>query len=61
MHTEEQIKNIADALLSSFLPKDSNETELTFHFTIPPSQSYKVWYKRKKAVWEFIKFEEDKK
>jgi hypothetical protein len=61
MHTEEQIKNIADALLSSFLPKDANETELNFHFTIPPNHSYKVWYKRKKAVWSFEKFEEDKK
>lgn len=61
MHSEEHVKNVADALLGSFLPKDQTKTELTFHFTLPPNQSYKVWYKKTGADWAFIKYEEDKR
>ncbi len=61
MHSEEQVKKVAAALLSSFLPKDQNETELTFHFTLPPNQSYKVWYKKTKSDCAFVKYEEDKR
>lgn len=58
MHTEIQIKLIADTLLPGFIPKDPNENTLTFHFTIPPSKSYKVNYEKStKKVWEFIGFE----
>ena len=58
MHSEEQIKLIADTLLPGFIPKDPEEKELAFHFTIPPNKSYKVWYdKNTKNEWEFIGFE----
>lgn len=46
MHSEEQIKSIADTLLPGFIPKDPKEKELSFHFTIPPKHSYKVLYKK---------------
>jgi hypothetical protein len=61
MHSKEQIKNIADTLLPSFIPKDPAETELVFHFTLPPNQSYKVSYKKKNANWQFIGYEEDER
>lgn len=60
MLKEEQIKAIAGTLLSGFIPKDKAETELSFHFTVPP-KSYKVWYtKNNRSDWDFIKFEEVK-
>lgn len=53
-----QIKLIADTLLPGFIPKDQNESELTFHFTIPPNKSYKVYYQKdKKNEWTFISYE----
>jgi hypothetical protein len=59
MLKEEQIKLIAGTLLPGFLPKDDSETEISFHFTVPPNQSYKVWYaKNNKSNWDFKKFEE---
>ncbi len=55
---EEQLQMIAETLLPGFLPKDPAETELSFHFTLPPNNSYKVAYKRNsKMKWEFIKAE----
>jgi hypothetical protein len=58
MHAETQIKLIADTLLPGFIPKNPEETELSFHFTIPPQKSYKVYYqKNNKNVWTFIRFE----
>lgn len=58
MHAEAQIKLIADTLLPGFIPKSPDEKELTFHFTIPPNKSYKVWYKKNaKNIWEFTGFE----
>ena len=58
MHSEIQIKLIADTLLPGFIPKDASEKEMTFHFTIPPNKSYKVFYqKNAKDVWTFISFE----
>lgn len=58
MHTETQIKLIADTLLPGFIPKDPGENKLTFHFTIPPNKSYKVQYeKNAKKEWEFMSFE----
>ncbi|SMC80705.1 hypothetical protein [Pedobacter nyackensis] len=58
MHPEAQIKLIADTLLPGFIPKSTEEKELTFHFTIPPNKSYKVWYlKNTKNEWEFSGFE----
>lgn len=58
MHPEIQIKLIADTLLPGFIPKDLNETELSFHFTIPPKSTYKVHYQRSgKNDWTFVSFE----
>lgn len=58
MHPEIQIKLIADTLLPGFIPKDINEKELTFHFTIPPNNSYRVHYqKNNKNEWVFISAE----
>ncbi len=62
MQSKEQIENIGNMLLPGFLPKDKTVNELSFHFTIPPSQSYKVWYQRKdNSTWEFVKYEEDER
>ena len=59
MASAEQIQIIADTLLPGFIPKNSEETELTFHFTLPP-KNYKVWYKKTdKSEWKFVRFEED--
>lgn len=58
MHTETQIKLIADTLLPDFIPKDPEEKELIFHFTIRPRNSYKVHYqKNDKNEWSFVGFE----
>lgn len=58
MCAETQIKMIADTLLPGFIPKDPEEKELIFHFTLPPDKSYKVYYqKNNKNVWTFISFE----
>lgn len=61
MHTKEQIQNIADTLLPAFIPKDEAETALTFHFTLPPNQSFKVFFEKKNTLWTFIKYEEDER
>jgi len=59
MALEDQIKAIANTLLPSFIPKDSKEVNLSFHFTLPPDSSYKVFFERDaKAKWQFIRFEE---
>lgn len=58
MHAEIQIKLIADTLLPGFIPKDPAETQLTFHFTIPPNKTYKVYYeKNAKNEWTYLRFE----
>ena len=62
MASAEQIQIIADTLLPGFIPKNPEETELTFHFTLPLAKNYKVWYKKTdKSEWKFVRFEEDKK
>lgn len=54
MHSEEQIKRIADTLLPGFVPRDPAEKILNFHFTIPPNHSYKVCYEKDdKNEWKF--------
>ena len=59
MALEDQIKAIANTLLPSFIPKDSKETNLSFHFTLPPDSSYKVFFEKDaKAKWQFIRYEE---
>lgn len=54
---ETQIKQIADTILPEFLPKNEMETELSFHFTIPPNSTFRVWYKKKGQSWAFVRFE----
>lgn len=60
-HTKEQIEAMASSIMEHFIPKNPDETILTFHFTIPPSHNYKVKYEKDaKGVWNFIDFEPDK-
>ena len=58
MQSKDQVEKIAHALLPGFIPKDKSANELTFHFTIPPNDSFKVWFEKKGADWQFIKYEE---
>ena len=57
MLKEEQVKMIAGTLLPGFIPKDASATELSFHFTVPPNQSFKVYYLKNKNDWEYQKYE----
>lgn len=58
MHPKEYIEAIANTLLPSFIPKDEKETKLSFHFTLPPDSSYKVFFEKDaQAKWQFISFE----
>lgn len=57
MLNDKQIKEIADSLLPTFLPKSDSETALTFNFTVPPNHTYKVWYEKKQKAWVFVKSE----
>jgi hypothetical protein len=59
MQLKDQIESIANTLLPSFIPKDNKETNLSFHFTLPPDSSYKVFFEKDaKAKWQFIRYEE---
>ncbi|MBB5623930.1 hypothetical protein HDE69_005019 [Pedobacter cryoconitis] len=59
MQPKEQIEAIANTLLPSFIPKDNQETTLSFHFTLPPDNSYKVFFEKDaKAKWQFIRYEQ---
>lgn len=59
MQLKEQIEAIANTLLPSFIPKDIRETSLSFHFTLPPDSSYKVFFEKDaKLKWQFIRYEE---
>jgi hypothetical protein len=59
MQLREQIEAIANTLLPGFIPKDKNETTLSFHFTLPPDSSYKVFFEKDaKAKWQFLRYEE---
>lgn len=58
MYPKEHIEAVANTLLSSFIPKDEKETTLTFHFTLPPDSSYKVFFEKDaKAKWQFKGYE----
>jgi len=59
MQLKDQIEAIANTLLPSFIPKDQQETKLSFHFTLPPDSSYKVSFEKDaKAKWQFTGYEE---
>ncbi|MGY0038780.1 hypothetical protein [Pedobacter sp. NJ-S-72] len=49
MQPKEQIEAIANTLLPSFIPKDNQETKLSFHFTLPPNNSYKVFFEKMRS------------
>lgn len=49
---------IAETLLPGFIPKDQDAKELTFHFTVPPGQSFKVFFERtNKSEWNWKGYE----
>lgn len=54
MLDDKQIKEIADSLLPTFVPKNDAETELSFNFTVPPNQTYQVRYEKRDGAWTFI-------
>lgn len=59
MQQKDQIEAIANTLLSSFIPKDLSEKSLSFHFTLPPDSSYKVFFEKDaQAKWQFVRYEE---
>ena len=43
-HSKEQIEATANSIMKHCIPKDPEETSLSFHFTIPPASNYKVSY-----------------
>ena len=58
MYTKDQIEEIANSIVSDFIPKDPEEVALTFNFTIPPNKNFKVWYsKDERGLWKFIDYE----
>lgn len=60
-HSKEQIEATANSIVHHFIPKNPDESTLSFHFTIPPSANYKVNYEKDaKGVWNFVDFEADK-
>lgn len=59
-HSKEQIEATANAILPHFIPKNTEEKKLSFHFTIPPSSNYKVGYEKDaKGNWKLTSYEAD--
>ncbi|MGV3546455.1 MAG: hypothetical protein ACO1N4_05285 [Pedobacter sp.] len=59
-HSKEQIEATANSIVNHFIPKNQEETTLSFHFTIPPSSNYKVSYEKdSKGNWNFVCYEAD--
>jgi hypothetical protein len=57
-HPKEQIEGTANAIMHHFIPKNTAETEFSFHFTIPPATNYKVSYqKNNKGEWNLLGYE----
>lgn len=53
-HTPEQIENIANTIMSSFIPKDSSANEFSFVFTAD-GVNYEVTYrKNKEGYWALV-------
>jgi hypothetical protein len=58
MQAKEQVEKIANMLLPGFIPKDKTVNEMSFHFTVPPNENFKVWYEKKaNGDWQFLKYE----
>ncbi len=64
MTINEQIELIANSLLPGFIPKDAEENNLSFNFTLATGKTYHVNFKRntsnKKSEWEFVDYSEVK-
>lgn len=59
-HSKEQIEATANAIMKHFIPKNEDEKEFNFHFTIPPSSNYKVMYEKDaKQGWILRSYEAD--
>jgi hypothetical protein len=58
MYTEEEIQRISGAILPQFIPKDPAQTELSFHFTLPPKNFRVDYQKNAKGRWEFKGYKE---
>ncbi|TKC13195.1 hypothetical protein FA048_06190 [Pedobacter polaris] len=59
-HSKEQVEATANSIVNHFIPKNPEETKLSFHFTIPPSSNYKVSYEKDaKGSWNFVAYEMD--
>jgi hypothetical protein len=62
VYSAPQIETVANSLLPGFIPKDESLTEFSFHFTLAPSNTYKVYFEKitnkKSTSWKFLKFEE---
>lgn len=59
MKQRDKVRHIAESILPQFIPKQPGETSLTFHFTLPPNNNYKVWFEKLDDQWIFKKYEED--
>ena len=64
MAIPEHVKYLAEQLLPQFLPKNDQQTTLTFQFTMVPAITYRVTFDKKTAggknVWQLIACEEVK-
>ena len=58
------VELLAGQLLPRFIPKNENETSLTFQFTVAPSNTYRVSYVKTsvkgKMLWQLTGYEEVK-
>lgn len=58
-HSPANIESIAQTLFPDFKPKDVLETAFSFHFTLPPNCTYKVFFEKDERLnWKFVRFEE---
>lgn len=57
----DHITFLAEQLLPQFIPKDPEQTTLSFQFTMVPNTTYRVNYIKKqekgKTVWAFTGYE----
>jgi hypothetical protein len=58
MHSKEQVQQIAELLMPGFIPKDKTANDFSFNFTVPPDDTFRVWFEKNKDLsWKFIKYE----
>lgn len=52
---KEIIEATANAVMEGFIPKDKNEVEFSFHFTIPPANNFRATYKKdSEKNWQML-------